>query len=100
MKNKVYTVIFLLGLMLLAAGEFSSGGVRHALISQAVSYDRIKSSNSQKVDTAEINIEPNWLIGSEINVATTLQNERNPAVANCASGNFLVVYELNGDIWG
>jgi hypothetical protein len=100
MKNKVYTVIFLLGLMLLAAGEFSTGGVRHALRSQAVSYDRIKSSNSQKVDTAEINIEPNWLIGSEINVATTLQNERNPAVANCASGNFLVVYELNGDIWG
>ena len=100
MKNLFYSVVFLLGLMLLGAGKYFTGGVRHVLRTQNEEYNNYKPSNLAITDGEKLYKEPSWLIGSEIGVAITLQNERNPAVANCASGNFLVVFERNGDIWG
>ena len=89
MKNLIYSVAFLLGLLLLGAGKYSSGGVRNVLRTQNEEYNTYRPANFVIIDGEKMYKEPNWLIGSEIGVAITLQNERNPAVANCASGNLL-----------
>ena len=43
---------------------------------------------------------PGYKIGSKIDVAVTANDESNPAVAYCASSQYLVVYELEGGIYG
>lgn len=100
MRKMVYLVLLLLGSMVLAAGKYTSGGIREALLPEIVGYgmsDREIIQNQVQIDGRQ---NPNWLLGTVTYVATTSQNETSPAVANCSSGNFLAVYQKSGDIWG